>query len=171
MVWASIEMAILTLIFVVCLKKRQPSLPPSLVAKVLEDLLQTQNSSHSRRRNSDSEILQLTPNHREVVRQRSADDLGETTADILKILSNDILDYCIFIYKLFCMCVCVCVYVYFSACIYIYICILVCVYIHLCVCVCLYIALENVEYLFIAITSRSTLTRSIYIYIYMYKED
>lgn len=76
MVWASIEMAILTLIFVVCLKKRQPSLPPSLVAKVLEDLLQTQNSSHSRRRNSDSEILQLTPNHREVVRQRSADDLA-----------------------------------------------------------------------------------------------
>lgn len=76
MVWASIEMAILTLIFVVCLKKRQPSLPPSLVAKVLEELLQTQNSSHSRRRNSDSEVLQLPPNHREVVRQRSVDDLA-----------------------------------------------------------------------------------------------
>lgn len=75
--WASIEVFILALIFVVCLRKRQPSLPPNLVAKVLDDLLQTQHFSPNRRRNSESNIKQSSIGHCEVVRQKSADDLSK----------------------------------------------------------------------------------------------
>lgn len=78
--WASIEVFILALIFVVCLRKRQPSLPPNLVAKVLDDLLQTQHFSPNRRRNSESNIKQSSASHCEVVRQKSADDLIHSKA-------------------------------------------------------------------------------------------
>ncbi|CAI9716070.1 Hypothetical predicted protein [Octopus vulgaris] len=78
--WASIEVFILALIFVVCLRKRQPSLPPNLVAKVLDDLLQTQHFSPNRRRNSESNVKQSSASHCEVVRQKSADDLIHSKA-------------------------------------------------------------------------------------------
>uniref|UniRef100_A0A0L8HD13 SUN domain-containing protein n=1 Tax=Octopus bimaculoides TaxID=37653 RepID=A0A0L8HD13_OCTBM len=103
--WASIEVFILALIFVVCLRKRQPSLPPNLVAKVLDDLLQTQHFSPNRRRNSESNIKQSSVSHCEVVRQKSADDLKQeilfnsTTFVVYLQVGNDIIsldDYRIF---------------------------------------------------------------------------
>ncbi|GAB1599231.1 SUN domain-containing ossification factor-like isoform X1 [Argonauta hians] len=78
--WASVEVVILALIFVVCLRKRQPSLSPNLVAKVLDDLLQTQHFSPNRRRNSESSVKLPSITHSEVVRQKSADDLTNSKA-------------------------------------------------------------------------------------------